>query len=76
MQIMACEIINPLLEIRLKYGGNMKFTLRYGTARFKLEVRGLITCIYTYFVNRVEYFFKSCMLVDTCMRNFCALHPC
>ena len=32
MQIMACEIINPLLEICLKYAGNMKFTLRYGTA--------------------------------------------
>ena len=29
MQIMVCEMINLLLEIWLKYDGNMKFTLKY-----------------------------------------------
>ena len=48
------EMINSLLEIWLKYAGNMKFTLKYGTARFKLDTRECSTRVY--FVTRSECF--------------------
>ena len=45
----------------------------YGKSQFKLEAVSK-SHVCTCFVTPVKYFKKSCMFVDTCMRNFCALH--